>query len=413
MPSKAALEYLEKKKTSGPQALSDTLKSDLQKKAAARVEEEESKCTIFDKKVSDLIARFDENEVKKGKKLGEGGFCEVFEVTSLDLSSDEADALEEKHKSEIEEFHTRKYMSMTCIRKDEARYAVKRLSARSLADATLFEKGIADLAFEAHFLSVIHHPNIIKVRGFCIEDFCSDRFFIMMDRLYDTLDTAIISWREKNKKFTSLMGAMKGGKEKAQELLADRLNFAWDLANAMEHLHKMKIIYRDLKPENIGFDVRGDLKIFDFGLAKEVRNPDNSGNYNLTGYCGSPMYMAPEVLKCVPYNLAADVYSYSIVLWQIVALAVPYKKVPKNILETMVAEKNHRPTIDVKWTTKIKTVIQKCWDPSPKNRPPFSEVKSLVYECVMEAGGEDELGLAIDSSTKSFRNLMRGMKDEN
>jgi hypothetical protein len=38
------------------------------------------------------------------------------------------------------------------------------------------------------------------------------------------------------------------------------------------------------------------------------------------------------VLKCVPYNLAADVYSYSIVLWQIVALASPYKKLPKNVL---------------------------------------------------------------------------------
>jgi serine/threonine protein kinase len=178
--------------------------------------------------------------VKTGKKLGEGGFCEVFEVTSLDLSSSEADSLEQRHRSEIEEFHTRKYMSMTCIRKDEARYAVKRLSARTLADPTLYEKGIADLAFEAHFLSVIHHPNIIKVRGFCIEDFCSDRFFIMMDRLYDTLDTAIVGWREKNKKYSSLMGAMKGGKEKAQELFADRMNFAWDLANAMDHLHKMK-----------------------------------------------------------------------------------------------------------------------------------------------------------------------------
>lgn len=48
------------------------------------------------------------------------------------------------------------------------------------------------------------------------------------------------------------------------------------------------------KPENVGFDIRGDIKIFDFGLAKEVRDPDDDGNYKLTGYCGSPMYMAPE-----------------------------------------------------------------------------------------------------------------------
>ncbi len=59
-------------------------------------------------------------------------------------------------------------------------------------------------------------------------------------------------------------------------------------------IHHFRIIYRDLKPENIGFDVRGDLKIFDFGLSKEVRNPDADGNYALTGYAGSPIYMAPE-----------------------------------------------------------------------------------------------------------------------
>jgi serine/threonine protein kinase len=56
------------------------------------------------------------------------------------------------------------------------------------------------------------------------------------------------------------------------------------------------IIYRDLKPDNIGFDVRGDVKIFDFGLAKEI-NPKkklDDGTYNLTADTGSLRYMAPE-----------------------------------------------------------------------------------------------------------------------
>jgi serine/threonine protein kinase len=56
------------------------------------------------------------------------------------------------------------------------------------------------------------------------------------------------------------------------------------------------IIYRDLKPDNIGFDVRGDVKIFDLGLAKEIdpkkKLPD--GTYNLTADTGSLRYMAPE-----------------------------------------------------------------------------------------------------------------------
>jgi len=61
-------------------------------------------------------------------------------------------------------------------------------------------------------------------------------------------------------------------------------------------------------------------------LAKEVRDPDEDGNYKLTGYCGSPIYMAPEVIKCIPYNLTSDVYSFSIVLWEMLSLETPYKK---------------------------------------------------------------------------------------
>jgi serine/threonine protein kinase len=56
------------------------------------------------------------------------------------------------------------------------------------------------------------------------------------------------------------------------------------------------IIYRDLKPDNVGFDVRGDVKIFDFGLAKELdlSKKLDDGTYNLTADTGSLRYMAPE-----------------------------------------------------------------------------------------------------------------------
>lgn len=175
-----------------------------------------------------------------GKKLGEGGFCSVYEVTSLDLDSDEADDLENKHIDEIEEYRTREHMAATCVRRNESRYAVKRLSSRSLGDKNLYEKGIADLAFETHFLAVIQHSNIIKVRGFALGNFCSDGHFIMMDRLYDTLEQAIVRWREQQNKYTSLAGKMKKGKEKAEDLLTDRMHFACDLASAFEHLHSKK-----------------------------------------------------------------------------------------------------------------------------------------------------------------------------
>lgn len=69
---------------------------------------------------------------------------------------------------------------------------------------------------------------------------------------------------------------------------------------AIEHLHKVGIIYRDLKPENIMLDQQGHVKLTDFGLCKEAIN-DGKVTYT---FCGTVEYMAPEILKRVGHNHA-------------------------------------------------------------------------------------------------------------
>ena len=83
--------------------------------------------------------------------------------------------------------------------------------------------------------------------------------------------------------------ALLGSKIKVEELYAKSLEAAYNHADATNYLQKKNIVFRDLKPDNIGFDRKDALKLFDFGLAKELLNCDRGGNglYYLTAMTGA------------------------------------------------------------------------------------------------------------------------------
>ncbi|PWY89387.1 camp-dependent protein kinase type 2 [Aspergillus sclerotioniger CBS 115572] len=93
--------------------------------------------------------------------------------------------------------------------------------------------------------------------------------------------------------------------------------YAAEVTLALEYLHQQQIIYRDLKPENLLLDRHGHLKITDFGFAKEV--PDITWTL-----CGTPDYLAPEVVSSKGYNKSVDWWSLGILIFEMLCGFTPF-----------------------------------------------------------------------------------------
>lgn len=89
---------------------------------------------------------------------------------------------------------------------------------------------------------------------------------------------------------------------------------------AIEYIHEQDIIYRDLKPNNILIDSDGHIKITDFGLAKEGMVGMDSTNT----FCGSPAYLAPELIKDKKFNKASDIYQVGVTLYEFLTGGPPF-----------------------------------------------------------------------------------------
>ena len=93
-----------------------------------------------------------------------------------------------------------------------------------------------------------------------------------------------------------------------------------EICLGMFYLHKKRIIYRDIKPENILLDCEGHIRIADFGLSKPNMNELDVAY----SFCGSPEYMAPEMLLKAGHNFQLDLYCLGALLYELVIGMPPY-----------------------------------------------------------------------------------------
>ena len=102
------------------------------------------------------------------------------------------------------------------------------------------------------------------------------------------------------------------------------------------------------------------------------------GTYDLSGETGSMRYMAPEVSKSQKYNLSVDVYSFSIMLWEMLAMEKPFKEYSTTMHKDLVINKGYRPKCNEKWSEALKTLLKTSWDGNWSKRPVFVEVNNIL-----------------------------------
>ena len=227
----------------------------------------------------------------------------------------------------------------------KAEYAIKAIDKRNKTNQE--EKPY--FRREVEVMYKIHHPNVVKLYGhFEDNNYC---YFIMeyisKGNVYNLLPT------DKKKRLSTKVCA----------------SIIKDVISAVYFLHNMKppIIHRDIKPENVLLSEGLVAKLTDFGWSNYIQEDEKR-----TTVCGTPIYLAPEILEEKGHNEAVDIWCIGVLLFELVTAQVPFQG---NDIDTL---KENILKLKITWpkdiNTDAKNLIMKILKLDPKQRLPLEDM---------------------------------------
>ncbi|KAJ6294053.1 SERINE/THREONINE-KINASE HT1-LIKE PROTEIN [Salix viminalis] len=151
------------------------------------------------------------------------------------------------------------------------------------------------------------------------------------------------------------------------------LKLALDIAHGMQYLHSQGILHRDLKSENLLLGEDMSVKVADFGISC-LESQCGSAK----GFTGTYRWMAPEMIKEKHHTKKVDVYSFGIVLWELLTAMTPFDNMTPEQAAFAVCQKNARPPLPPKCPLAYSHLINRCWSSNPDKRPHFDEIVAIL-----------------------------------
>lgn len=227
-------------------------------------------------------------------------------------------------------------------------------------------------AREVRQLSRVSHPNIIALYGACTKKphVCLVMEYAEGGSLYNVLHC----------------------RPKPRYTIGHAMSWARQTAEGVAYLHNMDpiMIHRDLKPPNLLLKRGGTLlKICDFGTVADKATW-------MTNNKGSAAWMAPEVFESSKYSEKCDVFSFGIILWEVLAREQPFKEIELTFSILWNVHKGNRPPLIDGCPKPIEELMTNCWSKNPSERPSMDYVVQVMTElCKFFPGGDVPLDYSV------------------
>ncbi|XP_069052452.1 mitogen-activated protein kinase kinase kinase 7 isoform X1 [Lepisosteus oculatus] len=220
---------------------------------------------------------------------------------------------------------------------------------------------------ELRQLSRVNHPNIVKLYGSCSSPVC-----------------LVMEYAEGG----SLYNVLHGAEPLPYYTASHAMSWCLQCSQGVSYLHGMKpkaLIHRDLKPPNLLLVAGGTvLKICDFGTACDIQT-------HMTNNKGSAAWMAPEVFEGNNYSEKCDVFSWGIILWEVITRRKPFDEIGGPAFRIMWAVHNGtRPPLIKNLPKPIESLMTRCWSKDPSQRPSMEEIVKIMTHLMRYFPGSDE-----------------------